>query len=276
MPRRKSLDVPPPPPKPRRLRRFVLQFTVTILAAALVFAFVAVISPATRDFLLGRDRYQIAFADVECNPPPPLSRAEFLDEVQYYSRSADRFSLLEPSLDTKLSMAFCQHPWVHGASVEVHAGGVRVTVEYRRPAIAVKCRDGQVRVVDREGVLLPKIVPVPPTLLTLVDAPAPEGDAGKPWGDPIVELAAKSREWVGPDLKVTRMQWTPTGLVLWGDDFKVLWGDAKEMRDLLQRYSRLRGALAARGPLPPWGPWLHEIDLRPAGDPVVRLIVREK
>jgi hypothetical protein len=274
MPRRKSLDEPPPPPRPRRLRRFLLQFTAAVLAAALVLAVVALLVPAARDFLLGRDRYQIAFADVDCNPPAPLTRSEFLDEVQYYSRQPDRFSLLEPSLDARLADAFRQHPWVRGASAEVHTGGVRVTVEYRQAVLAVMGRDLQVRAVDRDGVMLPKKASIPAGAPTLEGAPPARGDAGQPWGDPVVELAAKSAELLTADLKLTRLQWTPDGLVLWGADFKALWG--KEATDLPGRADRLRGALAGRASLPRWGPWLHEIDLRPGADPVIRLIVREK
>ena len=71
---------------------------------------------------------------------------------------------------------------------------------------------------------------------------------------------------------LTHLEWTGDGLVLWGRDFKVLWGKTAVYGPKLPQ---LRETLDRLGRLPRWSPWIHEIDMRPGGDPVVRTVVRD-
>src|SRR5207249_2853426 len=82
------------------------------------------------------------------------------------------------------------------------------------------------RAVDSKGILLPKKVPIPNDVLVLEKAPIPIGAAGKPWGDPLVHLAAftiwtidwfdvrESARKVYSKLRLTHLEWTPDGLLL--------------------------------------------------------------
>src|SRR5207244_3915425 len=121
----------------------------------------------------GEGRYQVALADIECNPPPTLTRSEFLDEVQYLSGISDRLSLLDEDLEEKLRVAFGKHPWVRSVRVALKPpDGVSLTITYREPALAVAAPEqGSPRVVDKEGVLLPQRASIPAGLLTLEKAP---------------------------------------------------------------------------------------------------------
>jgi hypothetical protein len=60
----------------------------------------------------GSDRYLVAFADIQCDPPPGLTKADFLDEVQYLSRLPKTLSLVDEKLQPQLREGFALHPWV--------------------------------------------------------------------------------------------------------------------------------------------------------------------
>lgn len=140
--------------------------------------------------LRGRDRYEVAFADIECAPPAGMSRQEFLDEVLYASRLPKRLDLLDDGLPQKLREGFTQHPWVETAEVEIRPPKeLRVKLTHRTPVLAVKT-DGALRAVDGAGVLLPKNAPTEGLPIYDGAAKAPRGD-GKRWGDPNVEAAAR-------------------------------------------------------------------------------------
>jgi hypothetical protein len=67
------------------------------------------------------------------------------------------------------------------------------------------------------------------------------------------------------------------GLILWTPDTKVIWGwrpQSKPTTDasLAVKQQRLLETFAAQEPLPFWGLWMREIDLRP-GQAVVRRVV---
>src|SRR5690348_10470758 len=60
----------------------------------------------TRSGLRGNERFQIAFADIECAPPPTLAPRDFLAEVQYLSDMPERIDLLGRELPEALKVAF--------------------------------------------------------------------------------------------------------------------------------------------------------------------------
>ena len=51
--------------------------------------------------LHSQERYQIAFADLDCTPPPHLSRAAFLEEVQYFAQLPDSVCILDDGLPAR-------------------------------------------------------------------------------------------------------------------------------------------------------------------------------
>ena len=99
-----------------------------LAAGLLLLAAVIVLGWLAQQALRGQERYQIAFADIDCTPPPNLSREAFLDEVQYFAQLPDSVCVLDDGLPARLSAAFARHPWVEQVQgVEVVAPkGVRV------------------------------------------------------------------------------------------------------------------------------------------------------
>jgi hypothetical protein len=243
--RRKALEQPQVLPKPGRLRHFLARWMLQALAALILLGIILAsllwLGAYARDQVRLQQRFQTTFAEIDCNPPPGLERDEFLDQVQYYARLPERFSVLDNGWPELLKAGFAQHPWVARIDkVDVlppHT--VRVAVVYRQPVLAVVVapdlagpvsevnKNLPLRVVDADGVLLPKKVPMPQGLPVLDSAPRPTGAEGKPWGDPAVEAAARAAVLLQSHwqrLELTRMTATPLGLVLWGKDVKVLWG----------------------------------------------------
>jgi hypothetical protein len=95
-----------------------------VLKSGLLFAVVAVFlggliwaGRAGLEQLRGRDRYDVAFADIECQPPAGMDKSDFLDEVRYVSRLPKRLHLLDESLSQQLKTGFAKHPRVEKVEV---------------------------------------------------------------------------------------------------------------------------------------------------------------
>jgi hypothetical protein len=200
-----------------------------------------------RDQILDRERFQVAFADIDCQPPPGVDRGDFLDEVMYHARCPERFSILEDGLADKLKQYFTKHPWVAQVDkVECQMPRtVRVHLTYRQAVLAVivppelagsgstpQATNRPVRGVDHDGALLPKKAPLAAGLPVLDGAPPPSGPAGQPWGNAGVAAAAQTAVLLQPyqyQLKIMWMTLThDEGLVLWRNrplrGIKVIWG----------------------------------------------------
>jgi len=234
--KRKANALPPPAPPARlRLRRWLWQTALFAGVAAFVVGGFVWLGHYAREQIRDREPYQVAFADIECQPPPGVTRSDFLDEVLYQARCPERFSILEEGLADKLKQHFAMHPWVAAVDkVEVQPPRtVRVFVTYRQAVLAVVVPPElagllvlPVRGVDREGVLLPKKVPLT-ELPLLHNAPPPSGVTGQRWGNAGVLAATHVAVLLQPhqkQLQLTRLTLTPAGLVLWGQGLKVVWG----------------------------------------------------
>src|SRR4051794_5186080 len=133
-------------------------FLRLILVAALVVGIlggIIYLGHAALDELRGRQPDTVRFTEVVCEPPPGLSRVDFLDEVQYLTGLPTTLNVHD-DLPRRLADAFAQHPWVDKVErVQILAGNsVRVQLKFRTPVLAVPW-DGQFRAVDAAGVLLP-------------------------------------------------------------------------------------------------------------------------
>jgi hypothetical protein len=147
----------------------------------------------------GKERYAVSFASIDCTPPPGLTRAEFLDEVQYLSRLPDRFGFLDEDVIRVLSTAFVKHPWVErvdGVLLQPPRQ-VRVNLTIRQPVLAVQTSEGLVAV-DAHGVRLPKNALTSGLPVFEGDARPPLGPAGAKWGDPKVEERARQEKPITP------------------------------------------------------------------------------
>jgi hypothetical protein len=142
--------------------------------------------------LRGRERYDIAFADIECEPPVGMDRHKFLDEVRYYARGLpERLHLLNDDLSQQLHDGFAQHPWVEKVDAVKVTPPRELTVKltYRTPVLAVKYGTN-LHAVDTHGVLLPNNAPTRGLPVYDGDAPRPHA-VGQRWGDANVEAAAR-------------------------------------------------------------------------------------
>jgi hypothetical protein len=291
MAKRKPTDEPPPqaPPASRpSLRRWLWQAALLAGAVALLLGGLMWLGQYARDQIWDRERFQVAFADIDCQPPPGVDRGDFLDEVLYHARCPERFSILEDGLADKLKQYFTRHPWVAQVDkVELrppHA--VRVLVTYRQAVLAIIVppeyagtnftgdKKLPVRGVDHDGVLLPKKAPIVAGLAVLDKAPPPSGPVGQRWGNALVEAAAQTAVLLAPHqkkLELTRMALTPEGLVLSKPCVKVLWGQPGGAGEVamdikLQRLLEAFAALKQQSQ-----PEMVEIDLRPAQAAQVRV-----
>lgn len=171
----------------------LLKVLALLLAVAGVLAGLIALGHWGLEHLRARDRYLVPLADVECAPPPGMSRADFLDEVRYYGGLPEKLSVLDAQLPERLRAAFAEHPWV--ARVEdvtvTPPRRVRVALTYRTPVLAVRWGD-TLRAVDAAGVLLPARAPTAGLPVYPGQPRPPQGRPGTRWGDPGVEKAARA------------------------------------------------------------------------------------
>jgi hypothetical protein len=208
------------------------------------------------DGLRGSDRYTVAFADIDCTPPAPFSRADFLGEVQYLSNLPDRLPLSDDQLANRLAAAFAAHAIVESVEhVEVLPRRVRVALKFRTPVLAIPGREG-VRVVDGKGILLPKWADgagLPVLASQGIDPPA--GAAGRAWGDAHVEGAARLAALVQPLRETAPVE----RIVFEGEEYSFLvrgarfrWGrqpgrEAPGEPDAASKLTRLRDLIGSEG-----------------------------
>jgi hypothetical protein len=281
MGKRKATDEPAPPASRPALRRWLGQAALLVTVVALLLGGLVWLGQYAREQIRDRERFQVAFADIDCEPPPGLSRGDFLDEVMYHASCPERFSILEDGLADKLKQYFAKHPWVAQVDkVEVQPPrGVRVQVAYRQAVLAVVVapefagssfagdKKLPVRGVDREGVLLPKKAPLGVALAVLDKAPPPTRPIGQLWGDAGVEAAARTAALLQPHQQLLGLKWltlTPDGLVLGGTGVKVVWGKPDALGDATVDVKLQRLLECTKSPGWAASPRNLEIDLRPA------------
>ncbi len=180
------------PPGRRAPWRWLLQVAALLLAVAGLLAGLILLGRWGLEQLRPSERYLLPLADLQCTPPPGLTRADFLDEVRYYANLPERLPLLDEDLPARLRAAFALHPWV--ARVEditiTPPRQVRVELVYRTPVLAVRWH-GTLRAVDGTGVLLPARAPTRGLPVYDGQPRPPQGPEGTPWGDPDLEQEAR-------------------------------------------------------------------------------------
>ena len=173
--------------------KWTVQAGVALAGSALVLCALVFAGRAARDSLRPQDRYTAHFLDIACPAPPNLARADFLSEVQYEAGMPDELHLLDDDLPARLTGAFARHPWVEQVEA-VHLAPpnhVEVRLRFRAPALAVR-QGEEMRAVDRHGIVLPKTAATGGLPVFRGKPQPPAGPAGKPWGDPAVEEAART------------------------------------------------------------------------------------
>ncbi len=187
MPRKKTSE-----PSERSAGAWIVQGLLLVLAAGGALAGLVFLGQWGLEQLRGRERYAVPFADIDCVPPPRLSRAEFLDEVQFYGRLGNCIGLLDEDLAGKLTEGFAKHPWVEKVEAVIvkPPRQVQVKLVHRRPVLAVRLPEG-LAAVDANGVRLPKKAATEGLPVFEGEAAPPQGPEGTKWGDPKVEKRAR-------------------------------------------------------------------------------------
>jgi hypothetical protein len=262
------------------MRKWLVQLAAPLLVAALLLAGALELGRRARRDLAPGPRHTLAFASIDCTPPGPLSREDFLGEVQYLAGLPDQLNLLDDRLPDRLVRAFAGHPWVQVVQrLDVTAAPrVRVQLHYRTPVLGVQ-RGGVLRAVDAHGVLLPATAATEGLPVFRARALGPNGPEGTVWNDPAVLAAARTAAFLSGEqgrLKLAGVQPSESGLVLSTPaGSRVLWGHAPDAEtadeagaaqklERLLRYCRRHGDLDH-----PDAPREHDVRspaVRPSGD----------
>ena len=138
----------------------------------------------------GHSRYTLTAESFEVTPQPTWIRTDIKADVMRDGSLAD-LSVLDPDLTKRVVQAFELNTWVARVNRVVKRPGketprVIVELDYRRPVVMVKTRNG-FWPVDSEGVLLPPDDFSPSQtrayLRVVTDNWQPAGPIGTPYGD---------------------------------------------------------------------------------------------
>jgi hypothetical protein len=175
------------------MRKWGVQAGLALAGGMLVLLGLVFCGKAARESLRPQERYNVRFLDIDCPAPPNLERIDFLSEVQYEASLPSKLYLLDDDLPARLTAAFARHAWVEEVEQVrlIPPSQIKVRLQFRRPVLAVTDGD-EVRAVDRHGVLLPKATVTTGLPLFRGTARPLVGPAGRRWGDPNVEEAARA------------------------------------------------------------------------------------
>jgi hypothetical protein len=255
--RKEPPDDTPAPPDAGSARRWLVQLLFPLALGAGLLGGVVWLGR-----YLGSDEHSLAFADIECDAPPGMTRAEFLGEAQYLAGLPDRLRAQDPATRQRVFDALALHPWV----ARVHRvefptpGSARADLEFRRPTLAVPPD----RVVDGEGILLPAKT-ISAGLPRLRGKVRPAGRTGQVWEDPAVLAASRVAALLRDELArrgvPCEIEVAPASIVLDLGTVRILWGSApgQELPGEAHASVKVR-RLAEAGPLDAMR-W----DLRPEG-----------
>ena len=172
---------------------WIVKCLMVLLAVGAVLAGVILLGQLLREDLRDHERYLVAFADIECIPPPGQTRGRVSpEECAIPWPFAGPTAASGGRVGRPAARGFARHPWVESvASVEVAPPRhVRVKLVYRTPVLAVPVAGGT-RAVDVHGILLPPSAPLQGLPLFTGHAAPHVGSAGTRWGDAAVEAAAR-------------------------------------------------------------------------------------
>lgn len=172
--------------------KFIIRALLLLAGAGLFLGGIIFLGQQALNHLRSQDQTKVHFADLECIPPPGMTRTEFLDEVQYLAGMPAELPILEQGLPGRLAEAFAHHPWVEKVEqVRLKLPQtILVKLKYRIPVLAVPLNE-QLRAVDRDGILLPANAPTTDLPVYPNKPFPPRGPAGTPWGDDGVLTAAQ-------------------------------------------------------------------------------------
>lgn len=179
------------------MRAWMLELVIPLLVgAAILVGFIALGQQAFQK-RKDHERYTARFADIQVNPPPGISREQFLLDVQYQSEMASQFSILDRELPARLEQAFQSNAWVEKVlQIDIKpTREIEIKLLHRIPVLRAPQQD-QEKAVDRYGILLPAqaLSRELPLLQGTVERPA--GRTGTAWGDIQIERAASTTAYL--------------------------------------------------------------------------------
>lgn len=158
-----------------------------------------------------RPEYLVGWRDIHVTQPPAWIPGQIVQEVLRNGDFPERLRLLHPELTRELSEAFERNPWVESVKTVRKSFPARVDIDlvYRQPIAMVVVDSGEFAV-DGEGILLPL------PRMALEEAASypriegaktsPQGLNGQPWGDRIVEDAARLAATLAPHWKAMQLE----------------------------------------------------------------------
>ena len=120
----------------------VRRILLGLVLAAAVLAGVIVVGRWGREQLRDDPRFAVTLDEVDFQPPPGMSRGEFLSEVRFLYHKDERFSTVDPELGARMSAIFGPHPLVDEVIETKVTGPKKVHVELRFRARAARSVHG--------------------------------------------------------------------------------------------------------------------------------------
>jgi len=217
---------------------FCFVIVVSFASCGLLIHFLAKADYSFNRLIVSRHSSLLPFANVNSLFPEALSKEEFLDEVRYLGNLKEELDLLEDGILGKVFSAFQLHPWVLKV-IDVQRDGpknLKVILEFRIPALVVPISPikdqnealDKFRVVDVNGVILPKNA-IQVGLPVLVNSlPFPMDKAGVQWkNDQVVSCAKVLGYLSGVEFPKGCLIELKDGVVFIYTDknlFKIIWG----------------------------------------------------
>lgn len=172
--------------------RWLLRSTLLLLVVGAIVGGLIWLSHWSLSQIHDRDQYKVPLADVACEVPEGMKRAEFLDEVQYSSPQTTHFNVLDNDLSAQVKRVFARHPWVEKVDgvKPTPPRSIVVSLVFRVPVLAVNWGE-ELRAVDGAGVWLPKNAPTRGLPVYEGTPRPPRGPPGTRWGDADLESEAR-------------------------------------------------------------------------------------
>ena len=180
---------------------FCFVIVVSFVSCGVLIHFLSKADYSFNRLIVSRHNSLQLFANINCSLPPVLSKEEFLNEVRYLGNLKEEYDLLEEGILARIFKAFQVHPWVQKV-VDVQREGpqkIKVILEFRTPALVVPITPikdqieaaDKFRVVDVNGVILPKNAPQVGLPVLALPLPFPTDKAGVQWKNDQVISCAK-------------------------------------------------------------------------------------
>lgn len=180
---------------------FCFVIIVSFVSCGVLILFLSKADYSFNRLIVSRHNSLQLFANIDCSFPPVLSKDDFLSEVRYLGNLKEEYDLLEEGILAQIFNAFKVHPWVQKV-VDVQREGpkkIKVILEFRTPALVVPITPikdqieatEKFRVVDVNGVILPKNALQVGLPVLAIPLPFPTDKAGVQWKNEQVISCAK-------------------------------------------------------------------------------------